>query len=80
MPCGACGRHYDVTLRQVLLSQDMLHAGCPVASETECPPLTYAALANEAALRDFERSWRRVIDQVNAIGLDVTLCRPILSH
>lgn len=80
VPCGACGRYYDVTLREVLLSQAMLHAGCPASSDRECPPLTHAALADEAAVRDFERSWRRVIQQVNSIGLDLTVCAPGLSH
>lgn len=80
VPCGACGQHYDVSLRQVLLSQEMLHAGCPTTSDTECPPLTYAALANEAVVRDFERSWRRVVEQVSAMGLDLTMRRQVLSH
>ncbi|HQZ38487.1 MAG TPA: hypothetical protein PLH72_05555 [Vicinamibacterales bacterium] len=80
VPCGTCGRYYDVTLRQVLLAQVMLHAGCPAASDTECPPLTYAAVADEAAVRDFERSWRRVTQQVNSIGLDLTLCESSLTN
>jgi hypothetical protein len=80
VPCGTCGRYYDVTLRQVLLSQTVLHAGCPASGGTECPPLTYAAVADEAAVRDFERSWNRVVQQVRAIGLSLTLCRPSLSH
>lgn len=80
VPCGACGHRYDVSLRQVLLSQDMLHDGCPVCAETECSPLTYAALANEEALRDFARSWGRLRDLVHTAGLELTICRPILSH
>ena len=80
VPCASCGRHYEVTLRQVLMSQDMLNAGCPVCSETECLPLTYAQLADEAALRDLERSWARVAQVVRAAGLDLTLCRPPLIH
>lgn len=80
MPCAACGQHYDVSLRQVLLSQDMLHDGCPVRSETECVPLTDAALANEDALREFERSWSRLSKLARAAGVELTVCRPILSH
>ncbi len=78
MPCEVCGQHYAVTLRQVLLSHMMVHAGCSV--EGECPPLTYAALANEAALRDLEHDWSRVLQSVRALGLEVAVSRPTLSH
>ncbi len=80
VPCPTCGQHYDVPLRQVLLSQQMLHAGCPVAAETECPQVTYAVLANEAILDEFQRSWARLVAQVRHSGLDVTVSRPLLSH
>lgn len=80
VPCAACGQHYDVSLRQVLLSQDMLHDGCPVCTDTECLPLTYAALANEDALREFERSWSRLSGLARAAGVELTVCRPILWH
>ncbi|HVZ22710.1 MAG TPA: hypothetical protein VG871_16665 [Vicinamibacterales bacterium] len=78
MPCGTCGRHYPVTLRQVLLSQITVHAGCSI--DGDCPPLTYAALANEAALRDLERDWSRVLQSVRALGLELAVSRPMLSH
>jgi hypothetical protein len=29
MPCGSCGEHYPVTLREILFAQERLHAGCP---------------------------------------------------
>ena len=80
VPCASCGRHYEVTLRQVLMSHDMLNDGCPVCSETECLPLTYAQFADEAAVRDFERSWARVAQVVRTAGLDLTFCRPPLVH
>lgn len=80
VPCPACGQHYDVPLRQVLLSQQMLHEGCPVATETECPQVTYAVLVNEAILADFQRSWARLVAQVRHSGFDVTVARPLLSH
>ena len=80
VPCPSCGAYYSVTLRQVLLSQDLLHQGCPVASETECPQVYYAALARESTLRDFERAWNGIVGEVQASGLDVTVSRPLLSH
>lgn len=80
VPCPACGQHYSVTLRQVLLSQQMMHDGCPVASETECPQATYSGLANEASLRDFEHAWERIVGEVRGSGLELTVSRPLLSH
>ena len=32
-PCSACGGRYEVTLKQVALSQKMLHEGCPIQVE-----------------------------------------------
>ncbi|MGE5245708.1 MAG: hypothetical protein ACM3SQ_15910 [Betaproteobacteria bacterium] len=80
VPCGQCGRHYDVTLRQVLLSQDMLHEGCPATSPDECMPLTYAGLANETTLHDFDRSWACVLRQVQAAGFHLAFGPPPLAH
>jgi hypothetical protein len=80
MPCGACGEHYPVTLREILLAQERLHAGCPAGGEEECPPLTHAALAEESALRDLVRSWTRVIRQVEAAGFELTFRRPPMRH
>ena len=80
VPCVACGQHYNVSLRDVLTSQDMFHDDCPVCHQSECLPRTYAALADEAALRDFEQSWSRLLHKVQVAGFDLTVCRPILSH
>jgi hypothetical protein len=80
VPCAACGQHYTVSLRDVLLSQDMMHEGCPVCRETECLPLSYAALADKAAVREFEQRWIQLLHQVRAAGFDLTISRPILSH
>lgn len=80
VPCASCGHKYPVSLRQVLLSQDILHDGCPVCAESECLPLTYAALANEDALRQFEDSWSRLRELVHAAGFDLTISRPLMSH
>lgn len=57
-----------------------MHEGCPVCSETECLPLTYATLADEAAVRAFEDSWTQLWQKVHAAGFDLTVCRAVLSH
>jgi hypothetical protein len=43
--CLNCGGAYLVPLSDVLLSHELLHQGCPVAQETECPPPFQARLA-----------------------------------
>ncbi len=68
LPCRACGQEYEVPLRNVLLSQRLLHEGCPVAEETECPPLAEAKLADEKLLNDLERLWGRLEDSTAAAG------------
>ena len=80
VPCAACGQHYSVSLRDVLLSQDMMHEGCPVCHETECLPLTYAALADESAVRELDQSWRQLRQKVQTAGFELTIRRPVLSH
>jgi hypothetical protein len=80
VPCAACGRHYPVSLRDVMMSQEMIHEGCPVCEERECLPLTYAALADEAALREFDRSWSRLSQRVRTAGFDLTVRLPVPGH
>ncbi len=80
MPCKACGQQYPVSLRDILVSQEMIHLGCPARNETECLPLTYSSLADEAAVREFEQSWNRLSSSVRAAGLTLIIQRPILSH
>jgi hypothetical protein len=75
VPCAACGQHYPVSLRDVVTSQDMMHEGCPVYHETDCLPLTYAALADASAVREFDQTWRRLREKVQAAGFDLTIRR-----
>ncbi len=71
VPCVACGGHYAVTLRQVLLAQRVVHEGCPARNEPECPPVSYASLADETALHQFDDSWWRLVDRVRSAGLEL---------
>jgi hypothetical protein len=80
VPCDACGDQLPVSLREVLDAQERLHAGCTSQDERECPSLTHAALAEESALRDLARSWRRVMSQVEATGFDVAFRLPRRRH
>jgi hypothetical protein len=70
LSCVACGSPYEITLRQVLLSQQMLHDGCPVPPSytTECPPLYYADLVDHDLIRDLERIWLQIETSARAAG------------
>lgn len=59
LQCPACGARYGITLRQVLLSEQMLHEGYPVPIQhtNECPPLYYADLAECGLIQELEQVW-----------------------
>ncbi len=68
LPCSACGTEYEVPLRDVLLSHELLRHGCPVAEETECPPVHQARLFPEESLRAFEQDWSRLEEWAQSDG------------
>ncbi len=75
IPCERCGGTYDVPLSDVLLSHRMLHEGCPVREETECPPLTQSRLFQQAALEAFANAWALIEQQARAAGGTLVLMR-----
>lgn len=70
LPCAACGSRYEISLRQVLLSQRMLHEGCPVPPRftTECPPLEYADLVDPDLIGELEHTGLRLQERARAAG------------
>jgi hypothetical protein len=70
LPCSACGRHFAVTLRQVLLSQEVLrHEGCAAPDRaTECPPAAFRDLIECSLLDELERVWDQLRNQAHASG------------
>lgn len=73
IPCGTCGGRYEVTLKQVALSRQMLHEGCPVQDERECPPLYYAGLVESGVAQELQRVWTLLERQVRDAGGEVKL-------
>lgn len=73
--CGACGGRYEVALKHVLLSQHMLHEGCPVPTHftTECAPIFYADLLDRELLEELQQTWRRLEEKVRATGRELVL-------
>lgn len=68
IPCSACGGRYEVTLEQVLLSQKMLHEGCPVQVADECPPLAYSELVDQETIQEPQDVWKRLEDKARGAG------------
>ena len=73
IPCTACGGRYEVTLKQVLLSQEMLHEGCPVQVESECPPLAYSGVVDQEVVEELQRIWVRLEESAHGAGGEVKL-------
>ncbi len=66
--CPNCGEAYTVPLRDVLLSHELLHEGCPVSEETECPPLFQSRLASRPAIEALARAWRDIEERAQEYG------------
>lgn len=75
LPCSACGSRYELALKQVLLSQNMLHEGCPVEVPTECPPSAYADLVKRELIEQIQRTWVELEENARAAGGCLLLLR-----
>jgi hypothetical protein len=73
IPCSACGGRYEVTLKQILLSQEMLHEGCPVQIVDECPPLAYSGLVDREIIQELQTVWNRLEAKARGAGGEVKL-------
>jgi len=73
MPCSHCGQSYAVPLSDILLSHKIMHDGCPVAQETECPPVFQSRLAAESAIENLRRAWRRLEKRARQDGGELVL-------
>jgi hypothetical protein len=79
VPCAACGRSYEVPVQHVLESQRLVHEsermwdeGCPnYCRDSVCELVQYAALVDEGAARDAERSVTGALERLAGSGLDV---------
>jgi hypothetical protein len=68
IPCVACGGRYEVTLKQIALSQKMLHEGCPIHVETECPPLAQSGLVDQELVQELQSVWGRLEEEARGTG------------
>jgi hypothetical protein len=54
---------YEITLKQIALSQLMIHEGCPVQVVDECPPLAYSGLADQELIQELRKVWARLEEE-----------------
>ena len=74
IPCSASGGgRYEVTLKQVALSQEMLYEGCPVQVENERPPLAYSGLVDQELVQELQSVWMRLEEKARAAGGELKL-------
>ena len=73
LPCHSCGGNYQVPLRDVLLSHTILHQGCPVSQETECPPVFQSRLFERGEVEELQRVWSRLENHARSDGGELVL-------
>jgi quercetin dioxygenase-like cupin family protein len=73
LPCNACGQTYEVPLRDVLLSHTVVRCGCPVAQETECPPVFQVRLFDREPIEALSSAWERLASRALADGGDLVI-------
>jgi hypothetical protein len=74
LPCHVCGNTYDVPLRDVLLSHTVMRrCGCPVAQETECPPVFQTRLFDGAPIKALRSAWERLAERAHADGGELVI-------
>ena len=73
IPCRSCGNSYQVPLRDVFLSHAVLHEGCPVSPETECPPVFQSRLFGRKDIEEFQRAWNRLEQRARSDGGELVL-------
>jgi hypothetical protein len=73
IPCRSCGGRYEVSLKKIALSQQMLHAGCPVRAETECPPLLLSGFVDQELTQDLQKIWSRLEKEAHGVNGEVKL-------
>lgn len=73
IPCSACGGRYEVILKQVALSQEMMHEGCPIQVESECLPLAYSGLVDQEVVQELQTVWARLEEKARGAGGEIRL-------
>ena len=68
LPCQTCGGTYRLPLKNIALSQQVMHDGCPVHDERECPPVHNAPLLGPEVLAELKSVWSKLESQARGAG------------
>jgi hypothetical protein len=71
--CGCCAQVYEVPLRDILLSHEIVHCGCPVPYETECPPVYQVRICGDEAVNALQSAWTAVSHCAELAGGELVL-------
>lgn len=71
--CEGCKGSYEVSARVARSAETMLHEGCPVQNERNCPERYYASLIDPGAVDELARAWAHVEATARSRGSDVLL-------
>jgi quercetin dioxygenase-like cupin family protein len=80
MPCNACGKTYEVPLRDVLVSHTLVRCGCPVHDETECPPLFQIRLFDREPINALSSAWEQLERRASSDGGELVLRGDYTAH
>lgn len=74
LPCRSCGEPYEVPLRDIHLSHEVMnHEGCPASEETECPPIFQVFLADDEDIIALQHAWQRLQERARKDGGELVL-------
>lgn len=71
--CRSCDQYYHVPLRDILLSSEIVHCGCPVPHETECPPVFQVRLCDTKVVERLQTAWREASRCAELAGGELVL-------
>ena len=71
--CRTCDHYYDVPLRDILLSHEVVHCGCPVPQETECPPVFQIRLFRPEPVNALLNAWEELAHNAESAGGELVL-------
>jgi len=71
--CRSCNDYYEVPLRDILLSNEIVHCGCPVPHETECPPVFQVRICDNKVVETLETAWRAACHCAELAGGELVL-------
>lgn len=71
--CRSCDQYYELPLRDILLSHEIVHCGCPVPHETECPPVFQVRICDSKVIEKLQNAWREASRCAELAGGELVL-------